>query len=362
VFIKSFLLVFLGVTVLGCNVQEPDSRFSDSDSDSEAMSNTRKSTNKKNNCSKPKLIGGEDTATYPSVVLLSRKHSNTSFGFCSGTFIGPNSLITAGHCLDPNDLSKLRYIGDRAENIPNEYDRKYREGAAPIKVVHHGAGYIGPDINPTLNHIREKDVAILIFGTDVAPAVMAIGSTAPALNSIVEIVGFGSNVFAIMNNNHLYRRQVGRNSISNITPYGLAGLGVLAARTNTNTNDVVMSVGDSGGPLVQGNLLVGISSAIAPTPADPNQVLGLFANMSLPHNQQLVANARAQGAVIGPIPPRPTPQPSPPSSNSQSNTSQTNTSQTGASQATTNKSGSKPSPASTTQVESLPNSDQDPDC
>lgn len=257
-----------------------------------------KSSNSKSECrGARKLVGGQDTSSFESVVLLMDQMGERSYQLCTGTFIGPNTLITAGHCIDPSDQLGVRYVSGTVS--PNQLGVGFARGVAPSKVLHHGTSYLGRSINVSLTSVRDRDVAVLVFDQDVGPAAMELGATFPALNSIVDIVGFGSTTFAAATPNHTYRRQTGRNQISNVSAFGFEGVGIIASKTNTNVEDVLVSIGDSGGALVSQGKLVGVTSALSSPAGD--QGVGLFASLTLQHNIDLLARARSLGAKIGPV-------------------------------------------------------------
>lgn len=53
------------------------------------------------------IVNGQETTDFPSVVFLIN-----GAGACTGTFVGHNTVLTAAHCLDPQDVQRISMISD----------------------------------------------------------------------------------------------------------------------------------------------------------------------------------------------------------------------------------------------------------
>jgi V8-like Glu-specific endopeptidase len=73
---------------------------------------TSSSNKKKSAKSCLSLIGGTKTQAYPASALIAYASGTTKFYTCSATFVGHNTMITAGHCLDKVNPASVRYLGN----------------------------------------------------------------------------------------------------------------------------------------------------------------------------------------------------------------------------------------------------------
>ena len=145
------------------------------------------------------LLGPEDPVKLTVTTLQKKKFvcaserfaSQPALGFCSGTLIAPDAVLTAGHCvrelaaeLSPFGLPQVRFVfGYRMES-----DRP--DGAAPIPVanVFRGREFAG------VYTAAKEDWAIVKLDRDVPPSVAEPvtnwSPAAPRLNQSIFMIGF----------------------------------------------------------------------------------------------------------------------------------------------------------------------------
>ncbi len=212
-----------------------------------------------------KVIGGTPTSDLPAVVAV------LGDGNCTGTFIGKRTMILAAHCIDDADST-----GGTTYTSPS--GASFRS----IKSFHHGIW--GDDVVKHVVASDQRDVAILVFGEDVAPAVMHLGFDLGAPSTSATIIGFGytsatSPVGRGQKNKAsvtIARRVAGQ-------AYVLEGLPSIGH-------------GDSGSPLLVGGKIIGIASA-SNDRLDASR-FAIYADLSLPENRELLKRAVAGGADI----------------------------------------------------------------
>lgn len=136
------------------------------------------------------IIGGEvkavrNTAASRSVVLIELLNQwNQALTFCSATLIGPNTLMTAGHCFDPQLVAGVKNFRVLFENTYNEYgSREQRTG-------------LSFSTNPQYRHkLLDNDIAVAIFSGKIpagfAPVNIDTDTKADYSNELVYAYGYG---------------------------------------------------------------------------------------------------------------------------------------------------------------------------
>lgn len=246
------------------------------------------------------LAGGAATAAYPSTGIVVYKIGSTSYSSCSGTFIGPNVLMTAGHCVNPSDLLGIRFVGASTLNNVN-FNARFAAGSAPVKVIHNGASYIGMGMDFTSEAIRSRDLAFLIFGKTVAPAVSAMAPARPAVGTGVTLVGYGSQVFDSLAPISSIFQQVGRNVVKDLSQGGSNMLAVSGNIASVNVNDTLAAHGDSGGPLFIDSKVAGVLSVGGKL--TPTVGFNLWVDLNSATSKALIKSAVAAGAIVGGLTP-----------------------------------------------------------
>ena len=119
------------------------------------------------------IVNGQETSDYPEAGVLLQQGQ----AFCTGTLVGPRTVITAGHCVDGQDPTQFTFgIGSSQSQLDAE-----------IPVV---AGVAHPqfDMQQLVN-----DVAVITLGEDapIAPMAMNQAMDDSWIGKQVTLVGFG---------------------------------------------------------------------------------------------------------------------------------------------------------------------------
>lgn len=189
---------------------------------------------------------------YPSVVLLV-SFSNEGESICTGTFVNDSQLITAAHCVEGLDSQqpKLAYV--------KEVNGELSLAAVAQNFVRHPEYNFADGVNP-------KDVAVVNFPANSAPAVSKIAAATPALDETLTIVGFGNNENFIddagrQTGSGAGYKRVGTNTVLNVTDGMIGFVGVGGKTEGVVEGELVSSgSGDSGGPLFVKDELAGVTS------------------------------------------------------------------------------------------------------
>ncbi len=255
-----------------------------------------RSANSERSTSCSALVGGQDTSDFPATVLLATLTGGGGVSFCSSTFIGPNTIMTAGHCIDDTNPKGVRYLGS---GLPDgQFGALYAASKAPSVVVTHGPGYVGSNMEINREDVRARDLAILIFPSDIAPAVSPLAAARVTPGSPVDVVGFGSTIFGKSDPRHKFRRQAGKNVVADVP--GTENVAITTTISGVNPAAVLGSYGDSGGSLLHDGELAGVTSTISFVGQDLGATF--FVDVSSEASQQLIEQAKALGASIGPLP------------------------------------------------------------
>lgn len=291
------VLVLIGSLVnAGCNdAPEVAARQSKKDSEQETglTKKSPKKTKETNSQSKKKcfgLVNGQDTEQYLPSVYLGRKVGTNGFEECSGTWIGPNALITAGHCINAANPKNIGYISNKKLS-QTELLPAVNNAIFPENVFHHGTGYIGTSMNLTSEAVFSRDIAILVFKDNLADEAYPVGTIRPAVGSSVRLLGWGSKVANTNSTAPNKIRQTGTSTTINTSSAGFSALAIGSTSTHT-------APGDSGGSLIFNNQLVGVTSGYYTFSGGTYYT---YADLALADNKSLIAAAVAGGALIGPV-------------------------------------------------------------
>lgn len=210
--------------------------------------------------SKLEVINGLETDAYKSVVQIEMQYSSFEFGYCTATFIKPDTLLTATHCV--KGAKSVKYLNNVSNRI---YTNKlYNEDGDWI----------------------QHDTAIVKFDNPVSKYIIRVSTKPLESNDQVILVGYGVTDYDNINgigypssrakvgkkhqgfNTYIYNSELNNGIIS------FVGKG---RTTNADGSFASLGQGDSGGALiVAGKGLIGVASAQALTSFDPNN----FANES----------------------------------------------------------------------------------
>lgn len=248
--------------------------------------------------SSTKVTNGLQTNNYPAVQLV-----RGNGYICTGTFVSPRTLITAGHCVNrassTGDVGVVSRISGRLEKS--------------TKLI---IGNYETELN---NGVNYSDLSIVLFGNDVVPEsdIATVASRAPAIGSTLTIVGYGNNVnysaaevdSQIKNcmqrgNNAVFcsenarrgegsgTKRMGTNTVAALRGGMITFYGVNRTTTGVTSGTQVSSgSGDSGGPMFVNGELVGVTSGGTDT-------ISQYVNLNSYTSQALLRRALSEGAVI----------------------------------------------------------------
>ena len=214
-----------------------------------------------------RIVGGEITEAFSSTVLL--VHDNLSES-CTGVFVGPNTLLTAAHCIDKSDPLNVAYVvGAKVIDLKKSMTEQVQNRIKPQKVVtldDAPVGQPGPYPISSLAQTVRKDLAVLIFDKEVAPAVSSLIKTALSPDGAeVTLVGFGVSKTAVDDNEVRKRSGTNKTGLLPVIPTA-SWQGHIAlfgpANPDGGSGAARADHGDSGGPLFSQNFVAGIFSHI----------------------------------------------------------------------------------------------------
>jgi hypothetical protein len=193
-----------------------------------------------------KVTNGKPTLAFPAVVEIQQGKSS-----CSATFIRPDVLLTAAHCIDrdgpPIAVPSLKIASEDFVAHPD----------FPTKI--------------------DKDVGLIFFDHDVASATMPLQFVLPTKGDSVTLVGYGNNRYVrrLLTAGANGVKRTGTNKVALVNDLGITLVGTPDAfpegemqATGENSSG---APGDSGGPLLStAGEILGIASYISRSDSTPD--------------------------------------------------------------------------------------------
>ena len=177
-----------------------------------------------------KIVNGTscgDLASSPVVRVFLLDAGGGIAGFCSGSMIASNAVLTAGHCLAVEPAAVSIVYGEAETAL-----------AALVEQVH-----VHPDYQRVENSQTQavfNDVAVMVLDRNLSlPTLPLARSVAPFAGQILSVFGYGTDENGDFDGNLL---RSGQMSVTGVTPNHISAL---YDGTGSNT-----CTGDSGGPLV----------------------------------------------------------------------------------------------------------------
>ncbi len=204
-----------------------------------------------------RIIGGQDTDQESLIWAVRMRIDGGSL--CTGSFVGPNTLLTASHCVRPG--SKV-------------FVKRYE--TTSVKVIEHPK---------STDDVEANDLAIVLFADNTATKWTRLAAQAPKRGDEVQMIGYGSCTTWDGADTGT-RRCMGKNKISTTNDDDM----IRTARSA----GVAVSPGDSGGPMFNSDeTIVGVASGGYAGSSS------LHVNVFLPSNIKFLQDTvRNHGAII----------------------------------------------------------------
>ena len=271
---------------------------------SRAAGTKSKTKNGKKACFK--IVNGEETSNRPEVGFIFSVISNTETGACTGTFVSANTMLTAAHCIE-NGLTPNYVPGTSFDLSRGDLIEKWVAEAPKVKDVI--VSELDTESNGTIRSDKGyKDIAVIIFEDDVAPAIMPLLGRSPKKDEKVEVMGFGLTTAleggqapSVSKKRHGFNKIYKQDQIDE----GYKDSIVIVGDATTNGSDKSLTGhGDSGGPLIVDGAIAGICSSGGPVPDEAKdlfnneEALTAFADLSSSYALDFLKDAEAAGAVF----------------------------------------------------------------
>lgn len=265
------------------------------------------------------IVSGKKTTDFPSVGLLAMVQDGKVKGVCTGTFVGRNTILTAAHCAS-EDPDVVVYVPGHDVDFGTTTEARaaaLKKGKRPKKVLLLGKDIAfghGDSMDPSKD--SRRDLAILIFEDDVAPAVTPILERRAKEGETATIVGYGDTSIPEGGSPPSDASRVTKRRGTNKVRYwdeelfGPADDGVLlltgAAETSGDKAVSMAGHGDSGGPLLVNDAIAGVASTGTHEGIYPEEIrkkiegdaLNSYADLSSDIAKEFLKKAEKAGAKI----------------------------------------------------------------
>ena len=209
-----------------------------------------------------------DTSKYPEVVLLGTDDGKP---LCTGTFITPEAVLTAGHCTKKGDsvdpeTYEVKGLTLTIIKLDDPVGKTFSTVASSVAAYRHPQW----DKEFPVHLLNKYDIAIVMFPANTSSYVHELADESPKPGDTLTIVGYGIDYVPDMFSFGIDRssagiKRLGNNTIQNVVD----GMITFFGPTKTTTGDGSLagsSKGDSGGPMFVDNKLVGVTSGGRLTP------------------------------------------------------------------------------------------------
>lgn len=233
------------------------------------------------------MTGGQISERFRSVVLLARRTSS-SLKLCSGTFVGPNVIATAAHCVDSSPRGGVT-VSTATRNDPEQVASNYNAAIQVKQVIaaNNPSLYDQPASQDAEKEaqLQAADFALIITqGNNDAPAIALMDEAySPAFDTPFNatVVGYGRDEDGYVGNRREGSIVIERTRNTTTT--------VIYQNSKNGGSTAAVQSGDSGGAVMLNGKLIGVTT-------NDN-------NVSLPINspriQAAINEARQSGAVFG---------------------------------------------------------------
>jgi V8-like Glu-specific endopeptidase len=247
-----------------------------------------KSGKDKNSCFN--VVNGADTSEYPGVVLILMSKSGNVSSSCTGFFVGPNTMLTASHCVDPSKFDG--FLVSSVSRLPR--GAGLPKGFKPSKVI-------APRIVTSATNADDRayDVAAMVFASDVAPGVVELAGESPAAGETATVVGYGqTNVDNGGVIENALQKRYGKNEVGEAKNGIITFVGPMFDNgLSPEDKGSGGAPGDSGGPLFVDGKVVGVVSGGSGQPTE-DTVVNVYADVTHTHTREILHKAKDAGGKV----------------------------------------------------------------